>query len=113
VTKGFAGERGKVKIIICERSTGGSFEIEADLVILALGFLHPEHKGLVSRLKLDLDERGNVKAGADYMSSRNKVFVAGDMRRGQSLAVWAIAEGRSAAHCIDKYLMGESNLPIM
>lgn len=113
VTKRFIAEKGRVKRLVCEKGEGNGFEIEADLVILALGFLHPEHDGLLKVLQLQFDERGNVKTGADYMSSRQKVFAAGDMRRGQSLVVWAISEGRRAAHCIDKFLMGTSNLPVM
>ena len=90
---------------------GSDFEIEADLVILALGFLHPEKKGLIQELRLELDQRGNVKTDEKFMTSKKNVFACGDMRRGQSLIVWAIAEGRRAACQIDKYLMGQSNLP--
>lgn len=90
---------------------GSNFELDADLVILAVGFSHPEHSGLLSELKVQLDKRGNVKTGDNYMTSVEKVFSAGDMRRGQSLVVWAISEGRRSAYNIDKYLMGESNLP--
>jgi len=78
---------------------------------LALGFLHPQHEGMVEQFRLDLDPRGNVKTDAQKMTSVNGVFAAGDMARGQSLVVWAIAEGRQVAHCIDTYLMGESGLP--
>jgi glutamate synthase (NADPH/NADH) small chain len=92
---------------------GSEFEIEADMVVLAMGFLHPEHTGLLDELKVEFDEQGNVRTGADYMTSVDKVFSAGDMRRGQSLVVWAISEGRRAAYCIDKYLMGESHLLFM
>jgi glutamate synthase (NADPH/NADH) small chain len=129
LTKRFVGEKGHVKKLTCvkielaERDAkscpvmkeipGSEFEVEADLVILAIGFLHPEHSGLLAELNVAFDERGNVKTGADYMTSVKKVFSAGDMRRGQSLVVWAISEGRRAAHCIDRYLMGESNLPFM
>ena len=91
--------------------SGSEFEIEADLVLLAIGFLHPEHPGLLSSLGVEFDARGNVKTNADYMTSIPGVFSAGDMRRGQSLIVWAIAEGRQSARCIDTYLMGESDLP--
>ena len=91
--------------------TGSDFEIEADLVILALGFLHPEKEGLIQELKLDLDQRGNVKTDEKFMTSKKNIFACGDMRRGQSLIVWAIAEGRRAAYQIDKYLMGQSTLP--
>jgi glutamate synthase (NADPH/NADH) small chain len=89
---------------------GSDFEIEADLVILALGFLHPEKKGLIQELGLDLDQRGNVKTDEKFMTSKKNVFACGDMRRGQSLIVWAISEGRQAAYHVDKYLMGHSSL---
>ena len=92
---------------------GSEFEINADLVILAVGFLHPEHKGLVSDLNLKTTERGNIKTDENFMTSGKGIFSAGDMRRGQSLIVWAISEGRKAAHYIDKYLMGKSNLPVL
>ncbi|MFA4991131.1 MAG: glutamate synthase subunit beta [Candidatus Omnitrophota bacterium] len=113
VTKRFAGEKGAVKKLFCAEIGGSEFEIEADMVILAIGFLRPERSGLLADLNVELDERGNVKTGKDYMTSVEKVFSAGDMRRGQSLVVWAISEGRRAAHCVDKYLMGESDLPFM
>jgi glutamate synthase (NADPH/NADH) small chain len=91
---------------------GTEFTLPADLVLLAMGFLHPVQEGMVKALGLDLDERGNVKANElDYRTSRAKVFAAGDMRRGQSLVVWAIREGRQAAHAIDKFLMGTTDLP--
>ena len=83
----------------------------AQLVLLAMGFLGPEKRGAIEQLGLELDPRGNVKCDADYMSSVPGVFAAGDMRRGQSLVVWAIHEGREAARSVDKYLMGVSNLP--
>ncbi len=90
---------------------GSEFKIEADLILLAMGFIHPVHEGLVKLLKLDLDSRGNIKANeSDYKTSLNKIFVAGDSRRGQSLVVWAIREGRQCAYSIDKFLMGTSNL---
>ena len=77
-----------------------------------MGFLSPVHEGMIKELGLDLDARGNVKATTDdYQTSNPKVFSAGDMRRGQSLVVWAIREGRQAAHAVDKYLMGETTLP--
>jgi len=75
-----------------------------------MGFLHTEHNGLVKVLGLELDVKGNVKTDENYMTRGLGVFSAGDMHRGQSLVVWAISEGRRAAHCIDKYLMGRSNL---
>ena len=91
---------------------GTEFEIPGDLVLLAMGFVHPVHEGLVQSLGLKLDQRGNVAASTDdYATSLAKVFVAGDMRRGQSLVVWAIREGRQAAHAVDKFLMGSSTLP--
>ena len=90
---------------------GSEFEVEAELVFLALGFLHPQREGLLDQLGVELDGRGNVKTGDDKMTSVPGVFAAGDMARGQSLVVWAIAEGRQAAHGIDSYLMGASQLP--
>jgi len=116
-TKKFSGRNGWVKKLLCQRAAqetpGREFEIEADLVILALGFLHPEHNGLVKDLVLELDTKGNVKTNENYMTKVKGIFSAGDMHRGQSLVVWAISEGRRAAHCIDKYLMGRSNLPML
>jgi len=96
-----------------KEAPGSGFEVEADMVILAMGFLQPQHQGLLSELKVEFDSRGNVKTDPQYMSSVKKVFSAGDMRRGQSLVVWAIAEGRRSAHFIDKYLMGRSDLPLI
>ena len=90
---------------------GSEFEIETELVLLALGFLHPEHEGMLQDLALDLDYRGNVVTNKDRMTNVPGVFAAGDMHRGQSLVVWALAEGRQAAHGVDKYLMGNTNLP--
>jgi glutamate synthase (NADPH) small chain len=91
---------------------GTEFEINADLVLLAMGFVHPVHEGMIKNLGLKLDQRGNVAASTDdYKTSLAKVFVAGDMRRGQSLVVWAIREGRQAAHAVDKFLMGSTLLP--
>ncbi|MGB7036441.1 MAG: glutamate synthase, partial [Xanthobacteraceae bacterium] len=78
----------------------------------AMGFVHPVHEGLVESLDVALDRRGNVSASTeDYRTSLDKVFAAGDIRRGQSLVVWAIREGRQAAHAVDKYLMGATLLP--
>lgn len=111
-TKRFEGINGSLKKLCCAKGNS-EFEIEADLVILAVGFLHPEHSGLLTDLKVAFDERGNVKTGANYMTSIDKVFAAGDLRRGQSLVVWAIAEGRRAAYNIDRYLMGKSHLPLL
>ena len=90
---------------------GTEYEWPASLVLLALGFVGPERDNVIAKLGVELDERGNVKTGANYMTSRAGVFAAGDMRRGQSLVVWAISEGREAARCVDEYLMGRSDLP--
>ena len=88
------------------------FKLDADLVLLAMGFVHPRHTGMIEESGVDLDDRGNVKAGIeDYKTSRKNIFAAGDMRRGQSLVVWAISEGRKAARSVDNYLMGSSTLP--
>jgi glutamate synthase (NADPH/NADH) small chain len=119
VTTEFIGEGGVVKKLRCARCDaqfkpipGSEFEIPADLVLLAMGFVHPAHDGMIRELGLALDPRGNVKADTDrYATSLSKVFVAGDMRRGQSLVVWAIREGRQAAHAVDVFLMGASTLP--
>jgi len=110
-TEKFIGRSGRVEKLLCQRLSGGPgesrFEIAADLVILALGFLHPEPNGLIKELGLELTAQGNVKTDANFMTKISGVFSCGDTRRGQSLVVWAIAEGRKAAYCIDKYLMGE------
>lgn len=98
---------------VMQEIPGTEFEIEADLVILALGFLYPEKKGLIEELGVALDSRGNVKTNENYMSSINGVFSCGNMRRGQSLIVQAISEGRRAAYCIDKYLMGKTYLSLI
>jgi len=90
---------------------GTQFTLDADLVLLAMGFLGPVKSGLLDSLGVKLDSRGNVQAGGNYMTSVPGVFAAGDMRRGQSLVVWAISEGRQAARGIDQYLMGSSKLP--
>jgi glutamate synthase (NADPH/NADH) small chain len=90
---------------------GSEFELDADLVLLAMGFVGPEKPGMIEQLGVALDERGNVSVGADYQSSVPGVFACGDMRRGQSLVVWAIWEGREAARGVDTYLMGETSLP--
>jgi glutamate synthase (NADPH/NADH) small chain len=85
--------------------------LDVDLVLLAMGFVGPVRNGMIADLGVKLDPRGNVAADENYMSSVPGVFAAGDMRRGQSLVVWAIAEGRKAARGIDQYLMGSSKLP--
>ncbi len=94
-----------------EAIEGTEFTIDVDLVLLAMGFTGPEKSGMIDQLGVALDARGNVTADENYMTSVPGVFTAGDMRRGQSLVVWAIREGRNAAHGIDRYLMGESRLP--
>ena len=91
--------------------SGSEEEWPCQLALLAMGFVGPEKQGPVSDLGLELDPRGNVKTGSDYKTSRDGVFAAGDMRRGQSLVVWAIHEGREAARSIDLWLMGQTNLP--
>ncbi len=128
LTKKFVGQNGVLKQLECVKVNfeqdekgcqqmkeipGSDFTIPADLVIIAAGFLHPEHSGLLEDLKVEFDQRGNVKTDSDYLTLIPKVFSAGDMRRGQSLVVWAISEGRRAAYAIDKYLMGESSLPLI
>jgi glutamate synthase (NADPH/NADH) small chain len=87
------------------------FELKADLVLLAMGFVGPERDGLVSELAVRLTDRGNIWRDDEWMTSEKGVFTAGDMQRGQSLIVWAIADGRNAARSVDKYLMGHSELP--
>lgn len=124
-TKYFTGENGKVKHLHCiklnwtkaengrmkmEEREGSEFIIDAELVLFAMGFLHPEHKGLLNDLGVDYDQRGNVSTDNNFMTSVDGVFAAGDMRRGQSLVVHAISEGRKVAKCIDEYLMGKSYL---
>ena len=94
-----------------DKMPASEFTLEADLVLLAMGFLGPVKNGMIDQLGVALDNRCNVKADDDYMTSVPGVFAAGDMRRGQSLVVWAIAEGRKAARGIDKFLMGDSKLP--
>ena len=89
---------------------GTEFTMDAGLVLLAMGFLGPVQNGMIEQLALKLDARGNVATDENYMSSIPGIFAAGDMRRGQSLVVWAIAEGRKAARAMDLYLMGESKL---
>jgi glutamate synthase (NADPH/NADH) small chain len=119
VTQKFSGENGQVRALRCIRIddkmkplAGTEFELPAELVLLATGFVHPVHEGMVQSLSLALDPRGNVKADTvAYQSSNPKIFACGDMRRGQSLVVWAIREGRQAAHSVDKFLMGSTTLP--
>jgi len=119
MTQAFEGDDGRVKRLKCVRVDSGfkpipgtEFELKADLVLLAMGFMHPVHEGMLKDLGLALDPRGNVAADTlSYRSSRENIFAAGDMRRGQSLVVWAIREGRQAACSIDLHLMGETSLP--
>lgn len=129
LTKKFIGAKGKVKKVFCvkvkfakqkgatclvmKEIPGSEFEIEADLVILAVGFLHPQHKGLIKDLGLGLDEKGNIKTNAKFQTSQKSIFSCGDCHRGQSLIVWAIAEGRRTAYYVDSYLMGDSSLPFL
>jgi len=118
-TVNFSGADGKVTTLHCAKVDnrfkaipGTEFEVKADLVLLAMGFVHPVHEGMIKSLDLALDPRGNVKADTSaYQSSNPKVFACGDMRRGQSLVVWAIREGRQCAHMVDKFLMGATTLP--
>ena len=113
------GRKGRAIGVVCARVdekrqpiAGTEFLIKADLVFLAIGFAGPIKAGLLEEAGTELDRRGNVSANdRDYRTSTDKVFVAGDMRRGQSLIVWAIREGRQAARAIDKHLMGASVLP--
>jgi glutamate synthase (NADPH/NADH) small chain len=119
LTREFLGENGLIKKLICvkvdgkmQAIPGTEFELKADLVLLAMGFVSPIHDGMIEQLGVTLDQRGNVAADTRaYKCSLDKVFACGDMRRGQSLVVWAIREGRQAAHSVDKHLMGSTDLP--
>lgn len=126
-TKAFSGENGKVQKLhavrlewtkdpisgrpVMKEIPGSEFTLDVDLVLLAMGFLGPETNGPISQLGCNLDARGNVATDANYMTNIEGVFSAGDMRRGQSLVVWAISEGRQAAKGVDRWLMGETMLP--
>ena len=127
-TKKFSGKDGKVTKIHgvkiefgdpdpqtgrpqMREAPGSEFELEVELVLLAMGFVHPIHEGMLQELAMELDARGNVICDDNKMTSVDGVFVAGDMTRGQSLVVWAIAEGREAARSVDLHLMGETQLP--
>jgi len=91
---------------------GSEFTIEADLILLAMGFVGPKKAGMLDQSGVELTDRGNVAADTeDYATSVDKVFACGDMRRGQSLVVWAIREGRQAARAVDEFLMGATQLP--
>jgi glutamate synthase (NADPH) small chain len=119
MTRSFSGQHGHVHNLHCVRVDerfqpipGTEFDLRAGLVLLAMGFVHPVHSGMIEELALALDPRGNVKAGTkNYQTSSPKVFAAGDMRRGQSLVVWAIREGRQAAAAVDQFLTGATTLP--
>ena len=127
LTKAFTGSNGRVEKLHGVRIEWGApdasgrpamneipdseFEIETELVLLAMGFVHPEYSGMLDQLGVELDPRGNVKGDEHKMTSVPGIFTAGDMTRGQSLVVWAIAEGREAARGIDEYLMGTTALP--
>ncbi|HEX4172585.1 MAG TPA: glutamate synthase subunit beta [Acetobacteraceae bacterium] len=122
LTKRAVGLAGRLEALECVRVEwvngkmqevpGSQFQLKADLVLLAMGFLGPRRHGMVEQSRVALDPRGNVLADtADYRTSVDKVFAAGDMRRGQSLVVWAIREGRQCARAVDEYLMGTSTLP--
>ncbi len=129
LTKSLSGENGKLKKLHAvrlqwtepdgegkrkmEEVPGSEFTLEADLVLLAMGFLHPQKEGLLEQLEVEHDARGNVKAGTDYKTTHEGIFACGDMRRGQSLIVWAISEGREAARQVDAYLMGTTQLPLV
>jgi glutamate synthase (NADPH/NADH) small chain len=127
LTKRAVGSNGKVEALECVRVEwikdasgrmtmtevpGSEFQLKADLVLLAMGFVGPVRKGMIDQSKVELDGRGNVQANVDdYKTSVPKLFAAGDMRRGQSLVVWAIREGRQCARAVDEFLMGISDLP--
>jgi len=121
-TKSIEGEAGGAKTLNAisvewgsngpQEIAGSEFSLKADLILLAMGFVHPVRDGMLEALGAELDGRGNVQANTDdYKTSVEKVFAAGDMRRGQSLVVWAIREGRQTARAVDEFLMGSSDLP--
>jgi glutamate synthase (NADPH/NADH) small chain len=121
-TKAFKGEGGKVRTLVASRVEfrdgklhdvpNTEFVLKADLVLFAMGYMHPVHQGMLDALGVAYDARGNVNADTDtYRTSISKVFAAGDTRRGQSLVVWAIREGRQSARAVDEFLMGVSELP--
>lgn len=122
MTVEFRGQDGRLTGLLCtevefkngrfEPISGTEFELEADLVLLAMGFVHPEKPGIVEQLGLGLDQRGNILVDTDtFATSVPGVFAAGDCQRGQSLVVWGIADGRKAARSIDEHLMGTTTLP--
>ena len=127
-TKKFTGENGVVKKLYGIRLEwtkdangrptmteipGSEFELDCDLCLLALGFVGPEKSGPIEQLGLATDKRGNIAVDENYMTNKPGIFAAGDIRRGQSLVVWAISEGRQAARGVDRFLMGESDLPVL
>jgi glutamate synthase (NADPH/NADH) small chain len=127
LTKRAVGTKGRIETLECVRvewvkdnsgrfqmkeMEGSSFPLRCDLVLLAMGFVGPRKRGLLDQAGVELDGRGNVKATVvNYQTSVEKIFSCGDMRRGQSLVVWAIREGRQAARAVDQFLMGSSDLP--
>src|SRR4029079_12513955 len=119
LTQKFSGADGKVQKLHCVQVddkfkpvAGTEFELDAQLVLLAMGFVHPVHDGMLKTLGVDLDQRGNVRANlTDYQTSVPNVFSAGDVRCGAWRVLWAIREGRLCARAIDQYLMGSTTLP--
>jgi glutamate synthase (NADPH/NADH) small chain len=127
LTKRAVGAKGRIEALECVRvewakdasgrfqmkeMEGSRFPLKADLVLLAMGFVGPRKRGLLDQAAVELDGRGNVKANTvNYHTSAERIFSCGDMRRGQSLVVWAIREGRQAARAVDQFLMGSSDLP--
>ena len=119
MTESISGENGIIKTIDCVKVnkkmkpiSNSQFQLKADLVLLAMGFVHPTHEGMITDLGIEIDDRGNVKADTeDYKTNIENVFSAGDMRRGQSLVVWAIREGRQCASAVDLHLSGSRSLP--
>ena len=119
MTESISGENGIIKTIDCVKVnkkmkpiSNSQFQLKADLVLLAMGFVHPTHEGMITDLGIEIDDRGNVKANTeDYKTNIENVFSAGDMRRGQSLVVWAIREGRQCASAVDLHLSGSRSLP--
>jgi len=119
MTESISGKNGIIKTIDCVKVnnnmkpiSNSQFQLKADLVLLAMGFVHPTHEGMITDLGIEIDDRGNVKANTeDYKTNIENVFSAGDMRRGQSLVVWAIREGRQCASAVDLHLSGSRSLP--
>jgi glutamate synthase (NADPH/NADH) small chain len=109
MSTGSKGDDGRMRMV---EVAGSDFQLKADLVLLAMGFLGPHRNALLEQAGVALDQRGNVAANTiEYRTSREKLFAAGDMRRGQSLVVWAIREGRQCARAVDQFLMGTTSLP--